>query len=79
MSSGFGDWFVLRTCTFREGGVMIQWLGPLGRHVGASDHATTLFCIGCGRVLGFLYSDTFTLHFEVELRTLMNALLYMWL
>ena len=29
--------------------------------------------------LGFLYSDSFTLHFEVELRTLMNVLLYMWL
>ena len=42
----------------------------------ASDHAIALFCIGCGCVLG-LYSDT--LHFEVELHTLMNVLLYMWL
>ena len=28
---GFRDWFVLGTRTFREGGVMIRWLGPLGR------------------------------------------------
>ena len=27
----FWDWFVLGTLTFREGGVMIRWLGPLGR------------------------------------------------
>ena len=37
--------------------------------MGAGDHAIALFCIGYGRVLGFLYSDKFTLHFEVELRT----------
>ena len=36
-----------------------------GTHVGAGDHAIALFSIGCGRVLGFLYSDTFTLHFKV--------------
>ena len=36
-----------------------------GTRVGAGDHAIALFCIGCGRVLGFLYSDTFILHFEV--------------
>ena len=36
-----------------------------GTHVGAGDHAIALFCIGCGRVLGFLYSDTFTLRLEV--------------
>ena len=58
----FWDWFVLGTCTFRKGGVMIRWLGPLGRRVGASNHATKLFCIEYGCVLG-LYSDT--LHFEV--------------
>ena len=51
----------------------------IGTRVGASNHAIALFYIGCGRVLGFLYADTFTLHFEVELRTLMNVLLYMWL
>ena len=28
----FRDWFMLRTRTFCEGGVMIRWLGPL-RHV----------------------------------------------
>ena len=27
----FRDWFVLGTRTFREGGVMIRWFGPLGR------------------------------------------------
>ena len=48
-----------------------------GTHVGAGDHAIALFCIGYGCVLGFLYFDT--LHFEVELHTLMNVLLYMWL
>ena len=47
--------------------------------MGTGDHAMALFCIEYGCVLGFLYSDTFTLHFEVELRTLMNVLLYMWL
>ena len=56
---------------------MLAW--ATGTHVGAGDHATTLFCIGCGRVLGFLYSDTFTWYFDVELRTFMNVLLYMWL
>ena len=50
-----------------------------GTRVGARDHAIVLFCIGCGRVLGFLYSDTFTLHFEVELCAKLNVLLYMWL
>ena len=49
-----------------------------GTHVGAGDHAMELFCIDYGCVPGFLYSDKFTLHFEVELRTLMNVLLYMW-
>ena len=47
--------------------------------MGAGNHAIAFFCIEYGRVLGFLYSDTFTLHFEVELSTLMNVLLYMWL
>ena len=47
--------------------------------MGASDHAIDLFCILYGRVLGFLYFDTFTLHFEVEMCALMTVLLYMWL
>ena len=51
----------------------------IGTRVGASDHAIALFCIGCGPVLGFLFSDTFTLHLQVELHALMNVLLYMWL
>ena len=50
-----------------------------GTHVGARDHAIALFCIGCGRVLGVLYSDKFTSHFEVKLRILMSVPLYMWL
>ena len=29
-----------------------------GTRVGASNHAIELFCIRCGRVLGFLYGDT---------------------
>ena len=37
-----------------------------GTRVGAGDHAIALFCIECGRVLGFLYSDTFILHFVVN-------------
>ena len=53
---------MLRTRTFREGGVMIRWLGPLGRVWASGDHAIALFCIEYGCVLG-LYSDT--LHFEV--------------
>ena len=32
----FGDLFVLGTCTLRKGGVMIRWLGRLGRCVGTS-------------------------------------------
>ena len=43
----------------------------------ADNHAIALFCIACGRVLGFLYSDT--LHFVVKLRALMSVPLYMWL
>ena len=47
--------------------------------VGTDDHAIALFCIGYGHVLGFLYSDTFTLYFVVKLRVLMSVPLYMWL
>ena len=53
----------------------VQWSSVLGSsdtlawatgmRVGAGDHAIALFYIGCGRVLEFLYSDKFTLHFEV--------------
>ena len=39
----FGDLFVLGTRTLRKGGVMIRWLGRLGRCVGASDHAIFVF------------------------------------
>ena len=50
----FGDLFVLGTRTLRKGGVMIRWLGHLGRCVGASYHAN--FYCGCavcsGCVLG---------------------------
>ena len=37
---------MLKTCTFRERGVMTRWLRPLGRCVGANNHATELFCLG---------------------------------
>ena len=47
-----------------------------GTRVGTSDHTIALFYIGSGRVLR-LYSDI--LYFEVELCTLMNVLLYIWL
>ena len=50
-----------------------------GTRVGTGDHAIALFCIKCGRVLGFLYFDTFTLHFEVKLCALQNVFFYMWL
>ena len=52
----FGDLFVLGTRTLRKGGVMIRWLGRLGRCVGASYHASFwCVCVICsGRVLGHL-------------------------
>ena len=37
MISSSGDWFMLRTRTFCKGGVMIPWLGYLGRYVGTRD------------------------------------------
>ena len=39
----FEDLFVLGTCTLCKGGVMICWLGHLGRYVGTSDHAIFVF------------------------------------
>ena len=41
----FGDLFVLGTRTLRKGGVMIHWLGRLGRCVGASNHAIFVFLV----------------------------------
>ena len=67
---------MLGTCIFCEGGVMILWLGPLVRCVGASVHAIALFCIGCGCVLG-LYSDT--LHFVFKMHVLTSVPYYIWL
>ena len=50
----FRDLFVLGMRTLRKGGVMIRWLGRLGRCVGTSNHA--IFCLSCdvcfGCVLG---------------------------
>ena len=40
---------------------MLAWV--TGTRVGNSNHATELFCIDYGCILGFVYSDT--LHFEV--------------
>ena len=34
--------------------VLIRWLGPLGRRVGASNHASGLFCLGVAVSLGFV-------------------------
>ena len=41
----FGDLFVLGTLTLHKGGVMLCWLGRLGRCVGASDHAIFVFLV----------------------------------
>ena len=41
----FGDLFMLKTRTLHKGGVMIRWLGRLGRCVGASDHAIFVFLV----------------------------------
>ena len=57
----FGDLFVLGTRTLRKGGVMIHWLGRLGRCVGASDHAS--FCLPCGVCFGCVLG-----HFIVPLQ-----------
>ena len=46
--------FELGTRTLRKGGVMIRWLGHLGRCVGTSDHAL-LFCL-------WLRSELITFH-----------------
>ena len=46
----FGDLVVLGTRTLRKGGVMIRWLGHLGRCVGTSYHVS--FCCCCR-----VYSD----------------------
>ena len=50
----FWDFVVLGTCTLRKGGVMIRWLGRLGRCVGTSYHASFCYCctVGSGCVLG---------------------------
>ena len=52
----FGDLFVLGTRTLCKGGVVIHWLGHLGRCVGTRYHAS--FCCGCA-VLFWLRSGTF--------------------
>ena len=46
----FWDFVVLGTRTLRKGGVMIRWLGHLGRCVGTSYHVS--FCCCCR-----VYSD----------------------
>ena len=38
-----------------------------GTRLGPSEYAIALFCIGCGRVLGFLYSDTLILWLIVRI------------
>ena len=44
---------------------MLAW--ATGTHVGASDHTIALFCIGSGRVLGFLYFNTLILWLIVRI------------
>ena len=61
----FRDWFVLGTRTFCEGGSDDTLAWATGTCVGTGDHAIALFCIEYGCVPGFLYFDTFTLHFVV--------------
>ena len=56
---GYWDWFVLGTRTFREGGVMIRWLWPLGRVWAPAIIPLAFCCILYGRALG-LYGDTLT-------------------
>ena len=55
-----------RTKKERAPGRTCRWVDTLawatGTRVGASDHAIAWFCIGYGRVLGFLYGKTFPLH-----------------
>ena len=63
-----GALVVLGTRTLRKGGVMIRWLGHLGRCVGTSYHAS--FCCGCavcsGCVLGHLIMNhDVPLHFTL--------------
>ena len=62
---------MLGTRTLRKGGVLIRWLGRLGRYVGTRYHAT--FCCGCavcsGCVLGHLIVNNdvqlqFTLYYH---------------
>ena len=56
VSSGFGDWFMLGTHTFHEGGVMIHCFGPLG-------------CLGmqvCHAILGGVGVVTFRVQFCEE-------------
>ena len=73
----FQDWFILRTCTLCEGGVLIRWFGPLGHCVGASDHATTLFVLG---VVVSWVCILIQLYFVVVRHTLMmKHSLFMWL
>ena len=57
----FVDLFVLGTRTLHKGGVMICWLGRLGRCGGARDHAS--FCLSYGVCFGCVLG-----HFIVALQ-----------
>ena len=67
---------MLGTRTFREGGVMIRWLGPLGPAWAPAIMPLHYFVLIMVVFLG-LYFDT--LHFGVSLCALLNVFLYMWL
>ena len=51
---GYWDWFVLGTRTFREGGVMIRWLWPLGRVWAPAIMPLALFVLEMVVSLGFV-------------------------
>ena len=51
---GYWDWFVLGTRTFREGGVMIRWLWPLGRVWAPAIMPVHCFVLNLVVSLGFI-------------------------
>ena len=61
---------MLRTRTFREGGVMIRWFGPLGRVWELAIMPLDYFVLS---VVVFWVCILLYLHFEVKMRTLLNV------
>ena len=72
----FGDLFVLRTRTLHKGGVMIRWLGRLGRCVGTSYHPIFCFPLAVcfGGVLGhFILILQLHLHLHDYIEVVMSC------